>query len=77
MAYALDHSEAAHELVNDLCESLRLDEGPMYVIPRVYLLSDVLYNCAATSNVPNGWAFRTHLESLLPDVFEFLNHILR
>ena len=77
MTYALDHSESANELVNAIWQNMQAELAPVYVIPRIYLISDILYNCAATSTVPNGWAFRTSFESLLPEMFEFLNHILR
>jgi hypothetical protein len=77
MTYALDHTESAQELVNAIWQNMHREKEPVHIIPRIYLISDILYNCAITSSVPNGWAFRTYFESLLPEMFEFLNHLLR
>ena len=77
MTYALDHSECAESLVSLLWQNTLAERTPVYIIPRIYLVSDILYNCAATSTVPYGWAFRTSFESLLPEMFEHFNQILR
>ncbi len=77
MVYALDHAESAEELVRELWKNTQREPTPTYVIPRLYLISDILYNCAAASSVPNGWIIRTEFEALLPEVFEYLNHVLR
>ncbi len=77
MVYALDHSECAESLVALLWQNILAERTPNHIIPRICLVSDILYNCAAMSTVPNGWAFRSSFESLLPEMFEHFNHILR
>jgi len=75
MVYSLDHAESAQQLVFELWKNMQKDASPAYIIPRLYLISDILYNCAAASSVPNGWVIRTEFEGILPDIFEYLNHI--
>ena len=77
MVYALDHSECAETLVALLWHNTLAERTPTFIIPRLYLVSDILYNCAAMSTIPNGWAFRSCFENLLPEMFEHFNHILR
>ena len=77
MVYVLDHAESAEQLVSELIRNTKKDPRPAYVIPRLYLISDILYNCAASSTVLNSWVIRTEFETLLPEIFEYLNYVFR
>ena len=72
MLFALDHAAAAAEISDTLVQALTLRETPVAVkVARLFLLSDVLHN----SNAPqsNAAAYRSHLISRLPLVFESLH----
>eukprot|EP00826_Nyctotherus_ovalis_P039000 TRINITY_DN3707_c0_g1_i15.p1 TRINITY_DN3707_c0_g1~~TRINITY_DN3707_c0_g1_i15.p1 ORF type:complete len:340 (-),score=102.94 TRINITY_DN3707_c0_g1_i15:100-1119(-) len=75
MVYALDHVESTEELAKMLMENIEKERTPGYVIARLYLVSDILYNCAASSGVVKGWTIRTEFESYLPEIFEYLNSV--
>jgi len=75
MVYALDHVESAGELVERIWKNIKKEQIPIYVIPRLYLISDILYNCAASSGVLKGWTIRTEFETYLPEIFEYLNRV--
>ncbi|KAG0238169.1 U2 snRNP-associated SURP domain-containing protein [Actinomortierella wolfii] len=76
MVFAMQHAEAADEIVELLTASMLLDGTPQGVrIARLYLISDILHNSSAS--IPNAWKFRSRLEGKLPAVFEKLNEIYR
>ncbi|CAB4384569.1 unnamed protein product [Rhizophagus irregularis] len=76
MAFAIDHSDAADEIVEIICKTLMIKETPIPTkVARLYLVSDVLHNSSVS--VPNAWKFRTGFESKLPEVFEHLNEVYR
>ncbi|CAG8519087.1 7934_t:CDS:10 [Funneliformis mosseae] len=76
MAFAIDHSDAADEIVEIICKTLMIKGTPIPTkVARLYLVSDILHNSSVS--VPNAWKFRTGFESKLPEVFEHLNEIYR
>jgi hypothetical protein len=76
MAFAIDHSDAADEIVEIICKTLIIKETPIPTkVARLYLVSDILHNSSVS--VPNAWKFRTGFESKLPEVFEHLNEVYR
>ena len=71
MLFALDHADAAGALSDTLVQALSLRETPAATkVARLFLLSDILHNSGA--QVRNAAAYRAHLVSRLPDVFESL-----
>ena len=72
MGFALDHTEAAEDIVKVLSRSV-LAEGasPPLRIARLYLISDILHNSGAA--VKNASLFRTHIQAALPSLFDALN----
>eukprot|EP00959_Pyramimonas_sp_CCMP1952_P174197 3640298-Pyramimonas_sp.AAC.1 len=69
MAFALEHSHAAQDVVETLVESLTLTETPVPTkVARLYLVSDILHNSSAP--VRNASLYRTFFETRLPEVFE-------
>mmetsp|Transcript_3799 Transcript_3799/g.6509 ORF Transcript_3799/g.6509 Transcript_3799/m.6509 type:complete len:840 (+) Transcript_3799:199-2718(+) len=76
MAFALEHSNAAQDVVETLVESLTLTETPIPTkVARLYLASDILHNSSAS--VRNASLYRTYFESRLPEVFESLHETSR
>ncbi|KAF9165994.1 U2 snRNP-associated SURP domain-containing protein [Actinomortierella ambigua] len=76
MVFAIQHAEAADEIVDILSASMLLDSTPQGArLARLYLISDILHNSSAS--IPNVWKFRSRLEGKLPAVFEKLNEIYR
>ena len=72
MLFALDHAAAAAEISDTLVQALTLRETPVAVkVARLFLLSDVLHNSNASPS--NAAAYRSHLISRLPLVFESLH----
>ncbi|OQR80638.1 AP-1 complex subunit beta [Thraustotheca clavata] len=81
MAFALDHSECAMDIVSILQKAFRIeynDEGDIVspttaYIARLYVVSDILHN----STVPkkNASLYRTQFQECLPEVMEVLNHV--
>jgi len=72
MLFALDHAAAAAEISDTLVQALTLRETPVAVkVARLFLLSDVLHNSNAAQS--NAAAYRLHLISRLPLVFESLH----
>jgi U2-associated protein SR140 len=72
MLFALDHAPAAAEISDTLIQALSLPETPVAVkVARLFLLSDVLHNSNAAQS--NAAAYRSHLISRLPLVFESLH----
>ncbi|CAI5480552.1 unnamed protein product [Closterium sp. Yama58-4] len=75
MAFALDHAEAATDIVEVLIESLTLLETPIPLkVARLMLVSDILHNSSAP--VRNASAYRTAFQGYLPDVMESFNDCL-
>ncbi|CAG8505458.1 6856_t:CDS:10, partial [Cetraspora pellucida] len=72
MAFSIDHSDAADEIVDIICKTLVIKETPIPTkVARLYLVSDILHNSSVS--VPNAWKFRT----VLPEIFEHLNEVYR
>ncbi|CAG8449278.1 10371_t:CDS:10 [Ambispora leptoticha] len=76
MAFSIDHSDAAEEIVDIICKTLTLKETPVPTkVARLYLVSDILHNSSVS--VPNAWKFRTGFETRLPEIFEHFNEAYR
>ncbi|KAL7327657.1 hypothetical protein PS15p_206060 [Mucor circinelloides] len=76
MAFAIDHSEAATEIVDLLCKSITVADSPFSVkLARLYLVSDILHNSSV--HVSNAWKYRKEFEDQLPVVFDHFNGIYR
>ncbi|KAI9313204.1 hypothetical protein BX666DRAFT_2063447, partial [Dichotomocladium elegans] len=76
MAFAIDHADAADEVIDIIIKSLIITETPVPVkLARLYLVSDILHNSGA--HVANAWKYRIGFESRLGPVFEHLNEIYR
>eukprot|EP00240_Pyramimonas_obovata_P002804 CAMPEP_0118921002 /NCGR_PEP_ID=MMETSP1169-20130426/411_1 /TAXON_ID=36882 /ORGANISM="Pyramimonas obovata, Strain CCMP722" /LENGTH=760 /DNA_ID=CAMNT_0006861649 /DNA_START=161 /DNA_END=2439 /DNA_ORIENTATION=+ len=76
MAFALEHSHAAQDVVETLVESLTLTETPIPTkVARLYLVSDILHNSSAP--VRNASLYRTYFETRLPEVFESFHETSR
>ncbi|OLL24289.1 U2 snRNP-associated SURP motif-containing protein [Neolecta irregularis DAH-3] len=74
MAFAIDHADAADEIVDIIIQSLMLSESEIRKkVARLWLVSDILHN--SSSGVPNVWKYRQLFESRLPEVFIHLNVI--
>ena len=57
MIFCLDHADSAEEIVQCIAESLSIRQTPLpKKIARLYLVSDILYNCSA--KVANASFFR-------------------
>ncbi|KAJ7996644.1 hypothetical protein DPEC_G00239180 [Dallia pectoralis] len=68
MVFCLERAEAAEEVVGCIAESLSLLQTPLQKkIARLYLVSDVLYNCGA--KVANASYYRKYFEAKLPQIF--------
>ncbi|XP_077971948.1 U2 snRNP-associated SURP motif-containing protein-like isoform X2 [Styela clava] len=67
MVFCLEHSDAAEEIVECIAESLSILQTPLpKKIARLYLISDVLYNCSA--KVANASFFRKHFQAKLQEI---------
>ncbi|KAL1929370.1 hypothetical protein VTP01DRAFT_1508 [Rhizomucor pusillus] len=76
MEFAIDHADAADEVIDILIRSLLLPETSLATkLARLYLVSDILHNSGA--HVANAWKYRVGLENQLPAVFEHFNAIYR
>jgi len=76
MAFALEHAEAAEEVVRVIAESLTLPETAIQLkVARLYLVSDILHNSSAP--VPKASQYRKYFESTLPAIFASLNEKYR
>ncbi|CAG8533918.1 5307_t:CDS:10 [Acaulospora colombiana] len=76
MSFAIDHSDAADEIVDIICKALAIKETPIATkVARLYLVSDILHNSSVS--IPNAWKFRTGFEGRLPEIFEHLNEVYR
>lgn len=57
MAFAIDHSDAAEEVVDLICKSMLMTDSPLSVkLARLYLVSDILHNSSV--HVSNAWKYR-------------------
>eukprot|EP00117_Sycon_ciliatum_P015546 scpid41385/ scgid15341/ U2 snRNP-associated SURP motif-containing protein; 140 kDa Ser/Arg-rich domain protein; U2-associated protein SR140 len=71
MVFCLDHADCAEEIVECITESLSILETPIPLkAARLYLVSDILYNCSA--GVPHASHFRRGFESRLVEIFQHL-----
>ncbi|ORZ01751.1 hypothetical protein BCR43DRAFT_522535 [Syncephalastrum racemosum] len=76
MAFAIDHSDAADEVIDVIIKSLTQQETPLPVkLARLFLVSDILHNSG--TDVPNAWKYRVGFEGRLIPVFEQFNAIYR
>ncbi|KAI9354691.1 hypothetical protein BD770DRAFT_324721 [Pilaira anomala] len=76
MAFAIDHSDAAAQVVDLICKSMLMTDSPLSVkLARLYLVSDILHNSSV--HVSNAWKYRKEFESQLPNVFNHFNMIYR
>ncbi|KAI9008956.1 hypothetical protein CLU79DRAFT_775369 [Phycomyces nitens] len=76
MAFAIDHADAADEVVEIVCKALVIPETPISTkLARLFLVSDILHNSSV--HVPNAWKYRQSFEARLPPVFEHLNQVYR
>nr|XP_019047928.1 U2-associated protein SR140 [Kwoniella bestiolae CBS 10118]OCF26858.1 U2-associated protein SR140 [Kwoniella bestiolae CBS 10118] len=74
MEFALKKAEAADEVAEIVCQSVRLDATPVpRKMARLHLISDILHNSA--SSLPNVWKYRQAFESRLPPVFSHLSTV--
>ncbi|ORX39062.1 hypothetical protein BD324DRAFT_618400 [Kockovaella imperatae] len=74
MEFAVKHAEAADEVADIICQSLRIDDTPVpRKIARLHLVSDILHNSA--SPLPNVWKYRLAFEQRLPKVFAHLSDV--
>ncbi|OCF31376.1 U2-associated protein SR140 [Kwoniella heveanensis BCC8398] len=74
MEFALKRAEAADEVAEVVCQSLRIDATPVpRKMARLHLISDILHNSA--SPLPNVWKYRQAFESRLPPVFAHLSTV--
>nr|XP_018259054.1 U2-associated protein SR140 [Kwoniella dejecticola CBS 10117]OBR81212.1 U2-associated protein SR140 [Kwoniella dejecticola CBS 10117] len=74
MEFALKKAEAADEVAEIVCQSVRLDATPVpRKMARLHLISDILHNSA--SSLPNVWKYRQAFESRLPPVFAHLSTV--
>lgn len=75
MVFAIEHAEAADDIIAILCNSLMLKTTPMYPtkIARLYLISDILHNSSASA--PNAWKYRTGFEPHLGNIIDHFNSI--
>ncbi|CAF3945557.1 unnamed protein product [Rotaria magnacalcarata] len=69
MIWAIDHAEAADEIIDCITESLSILQTPSHKkISRLYLISDILHNCSV--KVTNASHYRRGFEVRLPDIFQ-------
>ncbi|WWD21045.1 hypothetical protein CI109_105526 [Kwoniella shandongensis] len=74
MEFALMRAEAADEVAEVVCQSLRIDATPVpRKVARLHLISDILHNSA--SPLPNVWKYRHAFEKRLPPVFAHLSTV--
>ncbi|CAF3517404.1 unnamed protein product [Rotaria sp. Silwood1] len=72
MIWAIDHAEAADEIIDCITESLSILQTPTHKkISRLYLISDILHNCSV--KVTNASHYRRGFEVRLPDIFQHIH----
>ncbi|KAL3110104.1 hypothetical protein niasHT_015707 [Heterodera trifolii] len=75
MVWCLDHAECSKEITQCIFESLCIKETPLHKkIARIYLISDILANCAA--RIKDAFYFRQHFGEYLLKIFVELNETL-
>uniref|UniRef100_A0A158Q7U9 U2 snRNP-associated SURP motif-containing protein n=1 Tax=Elaeophora elaphi TaxID=1147741 RepID=A0A158Q7U9_9BILA len=68
MVWCVEHATCAKEISQCLHESLTIDETPLHKkIARLYLVSDILANCAA--RVRDVFYYRQYIGDLMPEIF--------
>ncbi|KAG5326007.1 SR140 protein, partial [Acromyrmex heyeri] len=68
MVFCIEHAEAAEEICDCISESLSILQTPVNKkIARLYLISDILYNCGV--KVTNATIYRKAFETRLLDIF--------
>ncbi|TYZ66440.1 hypothetical protein PybrP1_002413 [[Pythium] brassicae (nom. inval.)] len=71
MGFALDHSEAAVDIVGGVLKAFqRADASAVALVGYLYLTSDILHNSSA--GVKNASLFRTTFQDCLPEILERL-----
>lgn len=74
MEFAINHAEAANEVAEIVCQSLKLDGTPVpRKMARLHLVSDILHNSGTP--LPNVWKYRLAIEQRLPPVFAHLHTV--
>ncbi|EQC39580.1 hypothetical protein SDRG_03014 [Saprolegnia diclina VS20] len=83
MAFALDHSECAVDIVSIVAKAFRVEYAadddeklllpPMTYVARLYVISDILHNSTAPKK--NASLYRTQFEECLPEIMQVLNHV--
>ncbi|UJR37661.1 hypothetical protein I4U23_030357 [Adineta vaga] len=72
MLWAIDHAEAADEIIDCITESLSIIQTePFKKVSRLYLISDILHNCSV--KVTNASYYRRGFEVRLPDIFQYMH----
>uniref|UniRef100_A0A915N344 CID domain-containing protein n=1 Tax=Meloidogyne javanica TaxID=6303 RepID=A0A915N344_MELJA len=75
MVWCLDHAECSKEITQCIFESLCIKETPLHrKIARIYLVSDILANCAV--RVKDAFYYRQHFGDYLLKIFSELNEAL-
>lgn len=75
MVWCLDHAECSKEITQCIFESLCIKETPLHKkIARIYLVSDILANCAV--RVKDAFYYRQHFSDYLLKIFSELNETL-
>ncbi|CAO3667790.1 unnamed protein product [Umbelopsis vinacea] len=76
MAFAINHADAADEVIEVICKSLVSEDTPLsQKIARLCLVSDILHNSSV--HVTNAWKYRSGFEVKLSEVFQHFNKIYR
>ncbi|EMR08167.1 hypothetical protein PNEG_03341 [Pneumocystis murina B123] len=76
MSFAIEHANAADEIVEILISSLIQPHVPISTkIARLYLVSDILHNSSIA--IPNVWKYRQLLEQNLGVVFKHFSEIYK
>ncbi|CAG8587192.1 15009_t:CDS:10 [Acaulospora morrowiae] len=80
MAFAIDHSDAADEIVDIICKALAIKETPIATkVARLYLVSDILHNSFKFLYYVEliRYRLKSRFEGRLPEIFEHLNEVYR
>ena len=71
MCYCLENAKFAHGIARRICDAVKESTSQKEFMPRLYLLSDVLYNSSSVSQAGSSM-YRRSFQDLLPDVFDVL-----
>eukprot|EP00727_Mastigamoeba_balamuthi_P013353 m51a1_g8640 putative u2 snrnp-associated surp motif-containing (554) ;mRNA; r:1399-3713 len=75
MAFALDHADSSYYVVRAVVKAIALQRASVPArVARLYLVSDILHNSASAS-VHNAFAYRSHFQEVLPEVFGVLAEV--